>query len=129
MGDEGSSLVVHEFMPKKEGRDELLVVVFPNNKGSSLVASRNPYFMLCLAFAFHLGGIITYKKPDRFVHTLNTPSGLRRKLTAMDIGTHLLPPITDAPIRDSTQQEKNDNEKSISVDPTDSEPTAEEGSI
>lgn len=48
---------------------------------------------LCLNLPF-AGGLITYVKADRFVHTLNTPSGMRRKLTAMDIGTHLLPPMT-----------------------------------
>jgi len=71
----GALLQVHEFAPNQGGRDPLLVVIFP----------------------YEYSGLITYVKSDRYVHTLNTPSGMRRKLTAMNIGVHLLPPLPPPP--------------------------------
>eukprot|EP01128_Nolandella_sp_AFSM9_P005423 TRINITY_DN260_c0_g1_i3.p1 TRINITY_DN260_c0_g1~~TRINITY_DN260_c0_g1_i3.p1 ORF type:complete len:129 (+),score=29.61 TRINITY_DN260_c0_g1_i3:237-623(+) len=66
---EQHQLPTHQFQPKKERRDPLLVIMFPGGDG-----------------------IITYVKQEsgRYVHTLNTPSGMERKLRAMDIGVHLL---------------------------------------
>jgi len=53
-------------------------------------------------------GLITYVKSDRYVHTLNTASGMRRKLTAMNIGVHLLPPVIDpsAPLSEATERKE-----------------------
>lgn len=43
----------------------------------------DPVFVAALAD----GGLISYLKPDgRFVHTLNTPEGFRRKLARLGIG-------------------------------------------
>lgn len=58
-----------EVSPTSSVRDPICVVVFPPLPGTEGTS----------------GGLITYKKPDRFVHTLNTPSGLKRKLDAIGL--------------------------------------------
>jgi len=48
-------------------KDPVLVVVFPDK-----------------------GGLLTYRKLNGFVHTLNTPSGLLRKLKAIGVNVDFL---------------------------------------
>jgi hypothetical protein len=47
-------------------------------------AGRDPVVVVRLVGG---GGLISYQHADGFVHTLNTPEGLRRKLTSLDIPT------------------------------------------
>lgn len=52
----------HDISPTSSVKDPISVIVFPD-----------------------AGGLITYVKADRNVHTLNTPSGLKRKLDAIGL--------------------------------------------
>jgi hypothetical protein len=67
---------------KQEGYTAVKVFTFDHNNISPTSTVRDPIHVLVFPDA---GGLITYVKKDRFVHTLNTPSGLKRKLDAIGL--------------------------------------------
>ena len=71
-------------MLELEGLDLSAVQVYTFNLGDISPTStvRDPINVIVFPDS---GGIITYVKPDRFVHTLNKPSGLKRKLDAIGL--------------------------------------------